>query len=191
MRPHAGLLAALALASCRPEPIPHHPSRGAGVGVGERDVDRDPTQRQAPAGSVVARPDGTTLDLATLWDKHRAVVVFYMGGWCPHCKRQLAALQAAQKDIADLDAVIVGVSADKPEDAKALHDSLNLTFELASDPTLEVIAKWGVEDVGQHLAFPATFIVEKGGAISYRKVGKNQTDRPTTDEIVTALRNTQ
>ena len=179
------------LAACRPEPVPHNPGRGPRGPVEEHVVDRDPTQSKAPDESVVVRADGTQFDLATLWQKHRALVVFYMGGWCPHCKRQLETLQQYQKEISELDAVIVGVSADKPEDAKAFHDKLGLAYELVSDPDLTVIAKWGVEDVGQHLAYPATFIVEPGGAISFRKVGTGQTDRPTIEQIMTALRNTQ
>ena len=175
---------------CRPEPIPHNPGRG-GIGAKHVDHDIDTTQQKAPEGTVVTKADGATLDLGTVWDKHRALVVFYLGGWCPHCKRQLELLQQYQKDISDLDAVIIGISADKPEDAKALHDKLNLNFELYADPDLAVITKWGVADVGQHIAFPATFIVEPGGTISFRKVGTSPTDRPTIEQLIAALKNTQ
>jgi peroxiredoxin len=186
------------IGACRPEPVPHNPittptgptlDQPAAMPEHSDDhaVDRDTTQSVAPAGSTVTKTDGTPLDLATLWDKHRALVVFYMGGWCPHCKRQLETLEQYQADIGKADAVIVGVSADKPEDAKTLHDNLHLDFELVSDTDLAVISKWGVEDVSQHIAYPAVFVVEKGGAISYRKVGANPTDRPSIDEIMGAL----
>lgn len=193
------LVAMSAVTACRPEPVPHNPvttptgpsldqPAGTPEHADDHAVDRDTTQSVAPAGSVVTKTDGSQLDLATLWTNHRALVVFYMGGWCPHCKRQLETLQQYQPDIAKTDTVIVGVSADKPEDAKALHDKLSLGFDLVSDPDLGVIAKWGVEDVAQHIAYPATFVVEKGGAISFRKVGANPTDRPSIDEIMAALR---
>src|SRR4051812_35177548 len=88
---------------CRPEPIPHNPSRGGGGGAKHVDHDIDTTQQRAPTNTVVTKNDGTTLDLAPMWDKHRALVVFYLGGWCPHCKRQLETLQQYQKEISDLD----------------------------------------------------------------------------------------
>lgn len=153
-------------------------------------VDRDVTKSAAPDGQVKQR-DGSPLALATLWEKQRVVVVFYMGGWCPHCQKQLGELGARQKEFADAGAILVGISADSTEDAAALQDKLALNFNLYGDPQLTVIEQWGVAEPGAGVAKPSTFIVEPGGAITFRKVGATMNDRPTTDEVLTALVQTQ
>jgi peroxiredoxin len=50
-----------------------------------------------------------------------------------------------------------------------------------------VITKWGVDDYGKGIARPATFVVEQGGAISYRKVGEKASDHPSIDELLAAM----
>ncbi|MCX5747591.1 MAG: redoxin domain-containing protein [Proteobacteria bacterium] len=158
---------------------------------GFKDVDMDTTKGVAPDGSIVVKTDGTEFQLEQLWAKDRVLLVFYLGGWCPHCKRQLETLQQYQKDIGAAGAVIAAISVDTPDKAKELHDNLKLQFELYSDANLATIQKWGVEDTANHTAVPATFIIEKGGAITYRRVGKSPTDRPTVEELLAALQNSQ
>jgi peroxiredoxin len=171
-------------AGCRPEKvqIPHDRSRPANPEVQQEVSDT------APAGGVVHARDGSNFDLSTLWANQRVVLVFYMGHWCPHCQRQLGDLQAHLKDFGELATTVVAVSTDAPDDAGALKDKLGLTFDLYSDPELQVIAKWGVADYGANISKPATFIIQKGGAITFRKVGENQTDRPTADQVIAELR---
>ena len=140
----------------------------------------------APA-AVVTKRDGSQIDLASVWEKQKVVVVFYRGGWCPHCQKQLAELQANQRQFADAGAVILGISSDSVEDANKTRDKLGLNFELYSDPGLAVITQWGVEDVSANIARPAVFVVEPGGAVTYRKIGKSPADHPTVDELVAAL----
>jgi peroxiredoxin len=141
---------------------------------------------KAPSATVVKR-DGTMIDLSEMWQKQKVVVVFYRGGWCPHCAKQLATLQKEQRQFADSGAIILGISSDSVEDANKTRDKLGLNYELYSDPQLTVISKWGVEDVGQNIARPATFIVEPGGMISYRKIGNSPADHPTVEELIAAL----
>jgi peroxiredoxin len=153
-------------------------------------VERDVTASAAPDSQVKKR-DGSALALASLWEKQRVVVVFYMGGWCPHCQKQLGELNARQKEFADAGAIIIGVSADSSEDAFALQDKLGLNFNLYGDPGLTVIQAWGVAEFDAAVAKPSTFIVEPGGAISFRKVGANMNDRPSTDDVLAALQRSQ
>ncbi len=140
----------------------------------------------APSAMVTKR-DGSKIDLATMWDKHKVVLIFYRGGWCPDCQRQLTSLQSNQKAFADAGAIIAGISSDSVDDANKTRDKLQLNFELYSDPELAVISQWGVEDVSTNISRSAVFIVEPGGAISYRKVGKSPADHPSIDELVAAL----
>ncbi len=173
------------LGACRPEPVlnPNKPTKRGGVS----EVQRDVTLAVAPV-AVVQKRDGSSIDLATLWQSKQVVVVFYRGGWCPHCQKQLSELQQNYKAFADADVTVVAVSSDSTTDATALRDKLGLGFELYSDPELAVITKWGVEDYGAGISRPATFVVAAGGAIKYRKVGESPVDRPSIDELLAALR---
>jgi peroxiredoxin len=178
-------LAALALATCQHERVvnPMHPPH---TEPGEDPVVHDVSGGTAPGG-VVHALDGHDVDLASLWDKQRVVIVFYMGHWCPHCQKQLGDIQARLGEFTKANANVVAVSTDKAEDASALRQHLNLTFDLYSDPDMTAIQKWGIADFGAGIAKPATFIVQPGGAIVYRRVGANETDRPSVDEILGEL----
>ena len=175
----------MSLLACAPAKVPH-PYKS----TDRSRIDRDVTTSAAPDTELRDRA-GAPVSLANLWAKQRVVVVFYMGGWCPHCKKQLGELNTRQKEFADAGAVIVGISADTPADAAALQDELALNFTLFGDPQLTAIGAWGVAETKANVAKPATFIVEAGGAISFRRVGADMNDRPSTDDVLTALRNSQ
>jgi peroxiredoxin len=175
----------IAVAGCTPAKVPN-PYKN----TDRSRIDRDVTASAAPDSEVRQR-DGSPLAMSTLWAKQRVVVVFYMGGWCPHCQKQLGELDARQREFADAGAILVGVSADSTEDATALQDKLGLNFNLYGDPQLTTIQEWGVADTAAGVAKPSTFVVEPGGAISFRKVGASMNDRPTTDEVLAALVNSQ
>ncbi len=144
------------------------------------------TNERAPQ-SVVQDTTGVSVDLATVWAQQRVLVVFYMGHWCPHCQKQLADLEARRGELAATGTAIVAVSTDAPADAAALHDRLRLGFAIYSDPELAVITRWGAQDYSQNIAKPSVFVVEPGGAISYRHIGATQTDRPTVDQLLAVL----
>jgi peroxiredoxin len=100
----------------------------------------------------------------------------------------MAELQAHYKDFNELKATVVGISNEPGDAATALREKLGLGFELYSDPDLATITKWGVEDIGQGMARPATFIVEPGGAIAFTKIGENASDFPKMDDLLIALK---
>lgn len=157
--------------------------------AGEHHADETPavTNESAPP-SVVQDATGASVDLATVWAQQRVLVVFYMGHWCPHCQKQLADLDARRGELAATGTAIVAVSTDAPADAAALHDRLRLGFAVYSDPELAVITRWGAQDYAQNIAKPSVFVVEPGGAISYRHIGESQTDRPTVDQLLAILK---
>lgn len=178
------VLALLSLVmACRAEEPPINPYKDKGR-AGPPQVEQEPSK--APPATVTKR-DGTQVDLATMWANQKVLVVFYRGGWCPYCQKQLVELQTNQKKFADAGAIILGISSDAAEDANKTRDKLQLNFELYSDPQLAVISQWGVEDVGSNIARPATFVVEPGGTITYRRIGKGPADRPTIEELISAL----
>jgi peroxiredoxin len=61
------------------------------------------------------------------------VVLFYLGGWCPVCRAQLAALGAEAQPYVDAGIHVVGISRDSPSDAARSQRELGLPFPLLSD----------------------------------------------------------
>ena len=182
MRP---LLAALAfLVACTPAPV-IRPDRDRRPATGP-EVQRTVELTEAPGGTVTTR-DGGSVDLASLWAQHPVVVIFYRGHWCPHCQYQLGEIQKHKDDFAQRNVTVVAISSDAPSDLTVMRDKLSLTFDLYSDAQLGVIQKWGVEDYGNGISKPATFLVHPGGAISFQKVGDKPDDRPSVDQILAAI----
>src|SRR5262249_29573384 len=126
---------------------------------------------------------GATLDLATLWADKRVLLVFYMGHWCPHCQKQLGELNDHAAQFAANGTTVIAVSTDTPEDVVALKAKLGLAFDLYSDPELQTIAKWGVADYSANVATPASFVIQPGGAVTFRRVGEGKV---TVDELLAA-----
>ncbi|HEY4176213.1 MAG TPA: peroxiredoxin-like family protein [Kofleriaceae bacterium] len=181
------LLAVIAFAvACTPAPVirPDHPSQRQQVV--EPQVERTVELTNAPGGTVTTR-DGGHFDIASAWATKPAVVIFYRGHWCPHCQYQMSELQKHRQDFVDRGVTIIAISSDEPADLTSMRDKLGLTFELYSDTQLAVIQQWGVEDFGNGIAKPATFIVQPGGAITFQKVGVKPDDRPSVAEIENAL----
>lgn len=173
----------VAIGACAPAPV-LNPDK-------ERQRNNAPIERaveldSAPGGVVTSR-DGKSVDLASLWAAQPVVVVFYRGHWCPHCQYQFGELQKHKQDFLDRHVNVIGISSDEPSDLDTMKNKVGLTFELYSDAGLVVIQKWGVEDFGNSIAKPATFIVNPGGSISFQKVGTKPDDRPSVQDILDAL----
>lgn len=82
---------------------------------------------------------------------------------------------------------MVAISVDDAEAGKALAAKLSLTLPLLSDPKLLTIRAWGLEDVGNGIAWPATFVIDMGGVIRHASVSKTYPSRPTTEALLAAL----
>jgi len=178
------LLLLAILASCRPERVenPHQHVPKSNNPEIQQDIGGT-----APETSMVIAADGSAVDLTKVWADKRVVLVFYMGHWCPDCTKQLNALNEHQKDFADKNTTVIAVSTDSPEDVGQLKTKLGLGFDVYSDTDLQTIQKWGVENYDTNIAKPATFVIQKGGTVTYKKIGGSMTDRPTVEDVLAQL----
>jgi peroxiredoxin len=73
-----------------------------------------------------------------------------------------------------------------------LKGSLGLPFTLLSDPGCRVIKSYGIfhenEPKGRDIPYPSTFIVDEGGSVIWRYIGKDSSDRPAYRTLVEALK---
>jgi peroxiredoxin len=133
---------------------------------------------RAPGGKVRNR-QGELIELSTLWRDRRVVVMFYAG--YGRSRDQLSQLDTFRREI---DATVIGISFGSTSQADRIHKELELGFELYTDPTFNVMASWDVPFVMADVTAEATFIVEPGGEISYKKIGQH----PPLYDLVEATR---
>lgn len=130
----------------------------------------------------------------------KVVVVFYRGGWCPLCSRQLASLAQDYKQFKQKGAMIVAISNEIPVKGKKLLTKLQLPYTLLVDEQSEAIQAFGVKvakrefsDIpallGHHkdYALPSVFIINQKAEISWKYIGKNYRDRPKNSQILANL----
>jgi peroxiredoxin len=83
---------------------------------------------------------------------------------------------------------VLAVSADTPRESRAMAEELSLPFALLSDPPLQVVRAYGVEQVGAGIALPSAFVIAPGGRVIFSYVGRRATDRPPVRRLLDALR---
>lgn len=69
---------------------------------------------------------------------------------------------------------------------------LGLSFPVLADPQVRAINAYGVFNLlGDGVAAPSVFIVDKAGVIRSRYIGRDTGDRPATSSILDAVRGLQ
>lgn len=71
--------------------------------------------------------------------------------------------------------------------SRKLSDSLSLSFPLLSDPSLDVIRKYGVADEENGTAWPAVFIIQRDGRVGWRSISETYKKRPLAEELLSRL----
>jgi peroxiredoxin len=165
--------------------------------------DRAPT-------AIVKTLDGAAFDLGRAFAAKPTVLIFYRGGWCPFCNRQLSGLQDYEPKFLALGYQILAVCTDKPEDLKATMDKHQLTYTLLSDRGMAAASAFQVAfrlteqdekkyqshhigvpelpgEAGAHwLPVPSIFIIGTDGVIKFVEFNPDYQVRPPTEEILKA-----
>jgi peroxiredoxin len=100
---------------------------------------------------------------------------------------QLGELQSRHADFDARSIRIVAVSVDDLDDSRDLVKKLGLTFALLSDPELRAIRAYGVADESNGIAWPAEFLVDRGGAIRWRATAQAVAKRPSANDVLRAF----
>lgn len=164
LRRLVGTLVVLALAGCAT------PTTGTGGFVtGDGSITVVPVADRRPAPAI----SGETLDGAT-WSSESAagkVIVYNVwGSWCPPCRAEAPALQAASEATADR-AVFVGVNTRdlNPAPAQAFVRDAGLTYPSLFDPDGSLLL--GFAGDLPPSAIPSTLIVDAQGRVAARVLG--------------------
>jgi peroxiredoxin Q/BCP len=97
--------------------------------------------KAAPAFTLTDA-DGTQVSLSDFAGKN-VILYFYPKDDTPGCTKEACGFRDDWKDIAKLNAVVLGVSADGAESHKRFIGKYKLPFPLLSDPDRKVMQKYG------------------------------------------------
>lgn len=163
---------------------------------------------QIAPDTTLKMADGSPVSFKALTMQKPTIVLFYRGGWCPYCSRQLAELKDIEKDLADAGYQLLAISPESP--ARLQEQKLETEFlvTLLSDNSLETIKSFGVgyyvdskteskykgygigltssEEGRAVLPAPAIFILDTKGQIQFSYVNPDFRVRPSAKLILAA-----
>ena len=156
--------------------------------------------------------EGKLIAIEDLLKNGPVVVTFYRGDWCPYCNLQLRALQTKLDEIHALNATLVAISPQVPDESLTKSEISEMDFTVLSDQDAKVAMKYGVawevpEFMAEHmrvgrkldldkinngngnvLPIPATFILGQDGVVTWNYVNVDYRTRSEPDEIIEALK---
>lgn len=140
---------------------------------------------------------GRDISLQTIVESRPSIILFYRGGWCPYCNRQMAGLMDVEQRIIDLGYQIIAISPDSPERLKEQATESGFDVLRLSDAKLQAIRAFGLgyflpENTAEKyrktqgatlatlegtervvLPVPAVFVVDTTGLIKFQYVNPN------------------
>lgn len=166
----------------------------AGVPLKPEDISPLLVGETIPAATL---PDaeGKATDLQALVAQKPTILVFYRGGWCPYCNKQLAGLQQIEKELNDMGYQLVAVSTDSQENLKQTENKQKLSYKLLSDADIALSKKFGIaykspkgydkflpgtsggKNTDKLLPVPSVFILTKKGKIAFEYINPDMTQR--------------
>ncbi|HZW38714.1 MAG TPA: thioredoxin-dependent thiol peroxidase [Ignavibacteriaceae bacterium] len=114
--------------------------------------------------------DGNIISLSDYKGKN-VVLYFYPKDNTPGCTKEACNFRDDLDEFTDLNAVILGVSADSEASHKKFISKYELPFKLISDPDKKIIQKYGVWKEKNNFGIKAlgivrsTFVIDKNGKI--------------------------
>lgn len=115
----------------------------------------------------------------------KVVLLFYRGEWCPICNLQLHSLQEKLPEFQKVNAKIVAVSTDTPENSQKLVEKHNLGFPVLAGLEREVVEAYGLFfNEGKGHAEPAVFIIRPDGTVAYASLQSGPLGRTSNDDLL-------
>lgn len=98
-------------------------------------------------------------------------------------------LQGIYPEVRKAGGELLAISVRPAQENKEGKATLGLEFPVLSDETTDVATAYGVFNLlGDELAAPAVFIVDRKGLIAWRYVGRDVADRPKAATVLRRLR---
>ena len=159
----------------------------------------------------LADHNGKLVSSAELLAKGRLVLSFIRGRWCPFCVGQMEAMSFIGEEIKADGGSIVAVSPQTQKQSFFMRDQHKLGFPLLVDAHNELARQFGLVyrvseeqqalysrtfvnlpfvngDSSWELPIPATFVIDREGAIVFASANEDYMERPEPLEILALFR---
>ncbi|RYY23414.1 MAG: peroxiredoxin family protein [Chitinophagaceae bacterium] len=153
---------------------------------------------------VVSLPDaaGNNYDLNKAVSEKPTILIFYRGGWCPFCSRQLAGLQDITPQLQKSGYQLIAISTDEPAGLSQSTNKEKLSYTLLSDADLNVSKKFGLafkapknyndllaksgggKNVDLLLPVPSIFILDRKGVIQFEYINPDFKQRISAELLL-------
>ena len=134
--------------------------------------------RGRPPDFTVPTPDGASLTLAG--HRGRVVLLNFWATWCVPCREEMPAMERLYQRFKDRGLVVLAVSVDAPGSAAVVSfaKELGLTYPIGLDPKMALARQYGVRGL------PASFLLDRTGAVVGRALGSREWDSPAAHGVV-------
>ncbi|MCJ8209135.1 AhpC/TSA family protein [Mucilaginibacter sp. RS28] len=151
--------------------------------------------------------NGNAVNLNQKITEKPTILIFYRGGWCPFCNKQLAGIQSIESDLRKMGYQILAISTDSPENLSKSRDKHQLTYTLLSDSELSAAKQFGIafvapkaydqiltegsngKNAAHLLPVPSVFILDRQGIIQFEYINPDFKQRISPD-LLTAVATT-
>lgn len=149
--------------------------------------------------AMLTDASGKKFDLNKAISEKPTILIFYRGGWCPYCSKELSGLQQAAPDLQKSGYQLIAISTDAPEGLIQSAKTKMLSYTLLSDADLSLSKQVGIaykapkgywemlpkttggKDPDLLLPVPSVFIVDKTGVIHFEYINPDATTRLGAD----------
>lgn len=147
---------------------------------------------------------GKNFDLNKAVATKPTILIFYRGGWCPFCSKQLSGVQEIVPELQKLGYQLMAVSTDKPEGLMQSATKEKLSYTLLSDADLKLSKQFGIafkapkgywemlpkttggKNTDLLLPVPSVFILDQKGAIRFEYINPDFKQR-LSPELLAAV----
>lgn len=149
--------------------------------------------------------------LASYYEKHPVVIIFYRGYWCPVCNKHLTEFAEKAKEIGAAGAKLIAISSESYDNVAKTKEQTGANFTIISDVDGSISQAFDVnfkvtsayqamiqdklkasiaetnENKQAELPVPATFIIDKLGKIVYKHFNPSYKVRASVEDILNNL----
>ena len=137
-----------------------------------------PASTEVPRDFTVPTPDGASLTLAGY--RGRVVLLNFWATWCVPCREEMPAMERLSQRFRDRGLVVLAISVDAPGSPAVVPfaKELGLTYPIGLDPKMALARQYGVRGL------PASFLLDRTGAVVGRALGSRDWDSPAAHGVV-------
>jgi peroxiredoxin Q/BCP len=132
---------------------------------------------------TLASQAGNMVSLHDYLGKNPVVLYFYPKDETPVCTKEACSFRDNMDTFRDLEATIIGVSADSVESHKKFADKYNLPFILVSDEDNKVRKLYGVPKTLKLMPGRVTYVIDKDGIVKHVFASQLDAEKHVTEAV--------